>query len=180
LEQLIRSSGYFRQKADRLKNFVRFLDKSYGRSLTRMLAQPTSRLSVQLLSLNGVGPETSDSILLYAGQHQIFVVDAYTKRIAARHHILPASARYEEVRALFERALSDVELIQEYDGARTGDACPSPPPISLASRTPLGQIYHEMHALIVGVGKNFCLKLAPRCGMCPLQHLLVSAETRTQ
>lgn len=178
LEQLIRSSGYFRQKADRLKNFVRFLDKSYGGSLTRMFAQPTSLLREQLLSLNGVGPETADSILLYAGQHQIFVVDAYTKRIAARHQILPASARYEEVRALFERALSNVKLTQECDAAQTGGARHLPSRMSLASRTPLAQIYNEMHGLIVGVGKDFCRKSAPRCEMCPLQHLLASSGRR--
>jgi len=178
LERLIRSSGYFRQKAKRLKNFVRFLDESYGGMLSRMFAQPTSHLREQLLSLNGVGPETADSILLYAGQHPIFVVDAYTRRITARHEILPASAEYEEVRVLFERALSEVELIQECDAAQTGGACHSPSPMSLASRTPLAQIYNEMHGLIVGVGKNFCLKSAPRCEMCPLLHLLVSTGTQ--
>jgi endonuclease-3 related protein len=94
LEQLVRSSGYFRQKAARLKNFVRFLDDTYSGSLTRVFAQPTATLREQLLSLNGVGPETADSILLYAGQHPIFVVDAYTRRIAARHGILPADADY--------------------------------------------------------------------------------------
>lgn len=79
LERLIRSSGYFRQKARKLKRFVKFLDRCYGGSLTRMFAQPTARLREQLLSLNGVGPETADSILLYAGQHPVFVVDAYTR-----------------------------------------------------------------------------------------------------
>ena len=157
---------------------MRFLDESYGGMLSRMFAQPTSHLREQLLSLNGVGPETADSILLYAGQHPIFVVDAYTRRITARHEILPASAEYEEVRVLFERALSEVELIQECDAAQTGGACHSPSPMSLASRTPLAQIYNEMHGLIVGVGKNFCLKSAPRCEMCPLLHLLVSTGTQ--
>src|SRR5438552_2247227 len=178
LERLIRSSGYFRQKARRLKRFVSFLDRCYGGSLNRMFAQPTAELREQLLSLNGVGPETADSILLYAGQHPVFVVDAYTRRIAARHEILPASAGYEEVRMRFERALSEVELIQECDAAQTGGACHLPSPMSLASRTPLAQIYNEMHGLIVGVGKNFCLKSAPRCEMCPLLHLLVSTGTQ--
>src|SRR5579862_8776686 len=81
LEQLIRSSGYFRQKADRLKRFVGFLDERYGGSLARMFAAPTALLRSELLALKGVGPETADSILLYGGGHQIFVVDAYTRRI---------------------------------------------------------------------------------------------------
>lgn len=83
LESLIRSSGYFRQKAQRLKTFVTFLDQNYGGSLKKIFLQPTSKLREELLSLNGVGPETADSILLYAGQHPIFVVDAYTRRLAA-------------------------------------------------------------------------------------------------
>src|SRR5450432_4175434 len=94
LEKLVRSSGYFRQKARRLKTFVDFLDRNYAGSLTKMFRRPTSALREELLSLNGVGPETADSILLYAGQHSIFVVDAYTKRIASRHAILSGNADY--------------------------------------------------------------------------------------
>jgi endonuclease-3 related protein len=90
LEQLIRPAGYFRQKARRLKNFVRYLDAHYRGSLTRMFARPTEELRAELLALNGVGPETADSILLYAGGHPVFVVDAYTRRIFARHGLLSA------------------------------------------------------------------------------------------
>jgi len=172
LEQLIRSSGYFRQKATRLKNFVRFLDKAYSGSLTKMFAQPTSVLREQLLSLNGVGPETADSILLYAGQHASFVVDAYTKRIAERHGIVPAGARNEDVRTLFQGGLAAVELLQESTTGRPGGASHSPSRMSLASRSPLAQVYNEMHALLVGVGKKYCLKSAPKCEGCPLNHLL--------
>jgi len=178
LEEAIRSSGYFRQKAIRLKNFVRFLDECYGGSLTRMFAQPTERLREQLLTLNGIGPETADSILLYAGQHSVFVVDAYTRRIAERHEILPASAKYEEVRALFESALSKAGPVQQGAAAQRGGACHSPSRMSRAPRTTLAQIYNEMHGLMVGVGKNYCLKSAPRCAMCPLQHLLASGGGR--
>src|SRR5438270_2649144 len=106
LETLIRSSGYFRQKARRLKTFVAFLDAHYDGSLNRMFAQPTKKLRDELLALNGVGPETADSILLYAGQHPVFVVDTYTRRILARHRILPGTAPYEQVRQLFQRALA--------------------------------------------------------------------------
>jgi endonuclease III related protein len=108
LEKLIRSSGYFRQKAQRLKTFVRFLDERYGGSLARMFAQATEKLRAELLALSGVGPETADSILLYAGNHPVFVVDAYTRRILERHQLIPAKASYEEIRQLFERALAPV------------------------------------------------------------------------
>jgi endonuclease III related protein len=105
LERLIRPSGYFRQKAARIKTFVAFLDREYGGSLEALFSQPTAPLRAQLLSLNGVGPETADSILLYAGNHPVFVVDAYTRRVFDRHNILPANADYEKIRELFERAL---------------------------------------------------------------------------
>src|SRR5712692_2257227 len=107
LEQLIRPAGYFRQKAHRLKTFVSFLDERYGGSLARMFARPTAELRDELLALNGVGPETADSILLYAGNHPVFVVDAYTRRILERHEIVSRAASYEEVRALCEQALTE-------------------------------------------------------------------------
>jgi endonuclease III related protein len=105
LEKLIRSAGYFRQKARRLKTFVKFLDERYAGSLTRMFAQPTVKLREELLSLNGIGPETANSILLYAGNQPVFVVDAYTRRIVERHRLAPARATYDEIRELFEQAL---------------------------------------------------------------------------
>src|SRR6266852_8927282 len=108
LESMIRSAGYFRQKARHLKTFVAFLDERYGGSLSRLFAQPTDKPRQELLALNGVGPETADSILLYAGQHPVFVVDAYTRRILDRHQILPVNAKYEEIRQLFEPALAGV------------------------------------------------------------------------
>src|SRR5208282_5938994 len=106
LEQLIRSAGYFRQKAQRLKTFVRFLDERYGGSLARMFARPTAELREELLALHGVGPETADSILLYAGNHPVFVVDAYTRRILERHQMISSAAAYDEIRQLFEQALA--------------------------------------------------------------------------
>ena len=186
LESLIRSSGYFRQKARRLKTFVAFLDTYYGGSLNRMFAQPTEKLREELLGLNGVGPETADSILLYAGQHPVFVVDAYTRRILDRHGILPASAAYEEIRQLFQTSLSTGA---EADASRTEansrmninklklestvvGASHRPSPMSTAKRSALAQIYNEMHGLVVGVGKSYCLKSKPRCEQCPLQAFL--------
>ena len=111
LEELIRSAGYFRQKALRLKTFVRFIDERYAGSLTRMFAQPTAQLREELLTLNGIGPETADSILLYAGNHPVFVVDAYTRRILERHGIISGRTTYDEIRELCERELATaVEL----------------------------------------------------------------------
>ena len=191
LERLIRSSGYFRQKARNLKTFVKCVDQKYGGSLTKMFARPTKKVREELLSLNGVGPETADSILLYAGQHSVFVVDAYTRRLAVRHGILTDDASYEEVRSLFERALSQTELIQfrgvggrEYmvrveagvHARPSGSAAHGPSRMSMAKRTPLAQVYNEMHGLIVSAGKQYCLKSKAQCEQCPLGLLLPASQ----
>ena len=178
LEQLIRSAGFFRQKARSLKAFVGFLDECYGGSLNRMFAQPTAELRKQLLTLNGVGPETADSILLYAGGHPVFVVDAYTRRILERHGMMQVHAPYEDIRQLFEGALSEKALMAEQDLARASTGKTSatvihkPSRMSRAKRRPVAQGYNEMHALIVRVGKNHCLKVQARCDLCPLQKFL--------
>ena len=180
LERLIRPSGYFRQKAARLKTFVRFLDDKYGGSLEQLFAQPTSKLREELLSLNGVGPETADSILLYAGNHPVFVVDAYTRRVLDRHRILPERTDYEEIRELFQRALAPVANVQELmplqiaPPLETGirGAAHLPSAMSTTARTALVQVYNEMHGLIVGVGKNYCRKSQPQCDGCPLHSFL--------
>lgn len=143
LAELVRPSGYFRQKAKKLKAFVRFLDSEYRGSLGRMFATPTEKLREQLLAVHGIGPETADSILLYAGNHPVFVVDAYTHRIFGRHGITDGKADYESVRAQVEASLPrDVGL------------------------------FNEFHALIVNTGKNWCRKSSPRCDGCPLRGLL--------
>src|SRR5467141_4299459 len=143
LALLVRPSGYFRQKAKKLKAFVRFLQKEYGGSLKRMFGTPTEILREKLLSVHGIGPETADSILLYAGNHPVFVVDTYTHRIFGRHGITDGKPRYESVRALFEAALPrDSQLLNEF------------------------------HALVVNTGKNWCRKKEPRCAECPLGSLL--------
>lgn len=179
LERLIRPSGYFRQKAKRLKTFVAFVDKKHGGSLGQLFAQPTAKLREELLALNGVGPETADSILLYAGNHPVFVVDAYTRRILSRHGILPEETDYEEIRALFETALATWtrEPARPADGeaepiSETRGAAHPPSAMSTAARMPLVQVYNEMHGLIVGVGKNYCRKSQPQCDGCPLQRFL--------
>ncbi len=146
--------------------------------IPRMFARPTAELRDQLLALNGVGPETADSILLYAGNHPSFVVDAYTRRILERHQIVSSAAGYDEIRQLFEQALSGTApLNRSLDGApaaATGPrgSCHRPSRVSTAKRTALVQVFNEMHGLIVGVGKTYCLKSQPRCEQCPLRKFL--------
>lgn len=170
LEQLVRSSGYFRQKAQRLKNFVEFLDSRYGGSLNRMFAQPT-KLRAELLALNGVGPETADSILLYAGNRPVFVVDAYTRRILERHGIITARAGYEDIRALIERAISSARpesLAVSHPGS---DPRHPVSRMSAMRRGHLAQHYNDLHALIVRTGVKYCRKTA-QCEGCPLRKFL--------
>jgi endonuclease-3 related protein len=185
LQRLIRPAGYFRQKAQRLKMFVSFLDARYGGSLARMFTRPTAELRDELLALKGIGPETADSILLYAGNHPVFVVDTYTRRILERHQIVPSAAGYEDIRQLFEQALSGTPPPQQsLDGAPTSvksaaelrGSSHRPSRMSTAERGELVQVFNEMHGLIVGVGKTYCLKSQPRCEQCPLQKFLPQAK----
>jgi endonuclease III related protein len=143
IEILIRPSRYFRQKARKLKAFCAFLHVEYRGSLKRMFGTPTILLREKLLGVFGIGPETADSILLYAGKHPVFVVDAYTKRMLARHGWADAEAKYDEVRWMFERQFP-------------GDA----------------ERFNEFHALIVNTGKHFCRPQEPLCGECPLGRYL--------
>jgi len=178
LERLIRPSGYFRQKAVRLKTFVRFLDRQYQGSLEKMFAQPTEKLREKLLGLSGVGPETADSILLYAGNRPVFVVDAYTRRICDRHGLFSEKTDYESVRKLFQSSLNQLAegqerspiQVQEFFVPGTRGAAHLPSSMSIANRTALVQVYNEMHGLIVRVGKNFCRKARATCDGCPLQQ----------
>ena len=180
LERLIRPSGYFRQKAARLKIFVAFLDREYEGSLEKLFTQPTEKLREELLDLNGVGPETADSILLYAGNHPVFVVDAYTRRILDRHGIMPERTEYEEIREFFQTSLGPIATEQEenpgiahppLESGFRGAAHP-PSAMSTAQRTALVQVYNEMHGLIVGIGKNYCRKSKAACEGCPLHSFL--------
>ena len=150
LAKLIRSSGYFRQKAIKLKAFVRFLQDEYGGSLKRMFATPTEDLRKKLLGVHGIGPETADSILLYAGMHRVFVVDAYTRRILSRHGLANGKEDYDEIRVMFEDRLPrDVQL------------------------------YNEFHALIVNTGKKWCRTKIPLCTECPLAKFLPAQKIRS-
>jgi endonuclease III related protein len=139
LASLIRSSGTFRVKARRLRAFLAYLNERYQGSLDRMSRAPLDVLRRELLAVPGIGPETADSVLLYALGRPVFVVDAYTRRVLARHRLLPHDAGYEEVRAFFEHHL------------------PSDP-----------RLFNEYHALLVAVGKAYC-RSRPRCAECPLR-----------
>jgi len=139
LAKLIRPAGYFNIKAKRLKHFLNYLFDRYGGRLDRMFRKRTDALRRELLSVNGIGPETADSILLYAGNHPVFVVDAYTKRIFSRHQIIKEDTDYHDIQKLFVDNLPhDVKIFNEY------------------------------HALIVSIGKDFCRNRKPLCSRCPL------------
>jgi endonuclease-3 related protein len=178
LETLVRPSGYFRQKARNLKTFIAFLDERYSGSLTRMFAAATAKLRAELLELNGVGPETADSILLYAGNHPVFVVDAYTRRVLLRHGIISEKTSYEEIRAMIEHAVSSSGA--ESLVAKNAGSDPRHPVsrMSSSARTELAQHYNELHALIVRVGNHYCRAKAI-CEGCPLQTFLKTPNGAT-
>lgn len=138
LSQLIKPSGYYNLKTKRIRAFLDFLfDHCHG-SLEMIKNKKTSKLRELLLSIYGIGPETADSILLYALEKPVFVVDAYTKRVLSRHNILNHDASYEEYQNLFHNELG-----------------------------PDVQLYNEYHALFVKVGKDYC-NPKPLCAGCPL------------
>ena len=139
LASLIRSSGFYRIKADRLKSFADFLFEEFEGKIDRMKKESPEGLRKRLLEVKGIGQETADSILLYALQKPIFVVDAYTRRVLLRHGMISNRASYEEVQKLFMRHL------------RTD-----------------GELFNEYHALLVHVAKTVCKK-TPKCDICPLK-----------
>jgi endonuclease-3 related protein len=146
LASLIKSSGYYRIKTDRVKAFVNFLFEEFDGDLKRMGRERLGELREKLLGVKGIGPETADSILLYGLKKPIFVVDAYTKRILSRHGIISDKASYEEVQKLFMDHLPHDE-----------------------------KLFNEYHALIVHLGKIVCRKV-PKCDICPLKSIAHSAE----
>jgi endonuclease-3 related protein len=141
LQEMIRPSGCYRVKARRLKAFLSVLCGDFGGDLARMLSGDLREARRRLLAIAGIGEETADSILLYAGQKPVFVVDAYTRRILERHGILKGRPSYGEIQRLFMNVL----------------------PVDAG-------LYNQYHALIVETGKRFCRK-APRCGECPLREV---------
>lgn len=173
LEPLVRSSGYFRQKAARLKAFVEWLDGRYDGSLEQMFRQPTEKLRGELLELKGFGRETADSILLYAGHHEIFVVDAYTRRVFERHELIAPSADYDDLRRLVERALDESSVRPPSAMSEVKIKLPpvhEPSTMSEAPRSSRAQTYNEMHALLVQIGKHYCHRGRALCEECPLKY----------
>ncbi|MBN2578365.1 MAG: endonuclease III domain-containing protein [Pirellulales bacterium] len=143
LEELIRPAGYFRVKARRLRALLEFVEGRYGGSLEWMFRRGLPELRDELLAIHGIGPETADSILLYAAGLPVFVVDAYTHRVLFRHGWIDEEADYHQ--------------IQDYLQS------------SLPQEAPL---YNEFHALFVHLGKHYCRKSRPKCPECPLREML--------
>ncbi len=142
LAGLIRSAGYFNIKANRIKHFTNYLYQTYHGSLSKMFQRPGNLLREELLAVKGIGPETADSILLYAGGKPFFVVDAYTKRVFSRHKFFRVTSSYGQVQAFFMTRLpSDTRL------------------------------YNDYHAQIVNIAKTHCFKNQPDCDSCPLNFL---------
>ncbi len=144
LQNLVKPSGFFNQKAERIKNLAQHLHQNYHNNLNEFFDNDLDELRAELLSLKGIGPETADSILLYAGNLPIFVVDAYTKRICRRIPI-DTNVSYDEIQNYFQSKLS-----KKY------------------KKNKISKIYNELHALIVILAKKHC-KNKPNCINCPLQ-----------
>jgi len=138
----IRPAGYFNVKAKRLKSLVAWFVTEHAADVDRLQAMPPDRLREQLLTVHGIGPETADSILLYALEVPTFVIDAYTYRVVTRHGLLGEEAGYDDLKEHFERSLPRDRAL-----------------------------YNEFHALLVAVGKEFCRPTA-RCERCPLKRHL--------
>lgn len=142
MAQLIRPAGYFNIKAGRLHNLLYFIRDNFGDDLAAFLRQPVDALREQLLSVKGIGRETADSIVLYAADLPMFVVDAYTHRILLRHKLIDEEYDYPAIQELFMDNLP----------------CEVP-------------LYNEFHALLVKVGNIYCKKKNPDCDACPLKGL---------
>ena len=145
LEELVRSSGYFRQKAQRLKNFVAFLDARYGGSLEQMFATPTEQLRAELLTQNGIGPETADAILLYAGITKSSWLMPTRGASWSRHRRVSAGAKYDEIRNLVERALQR---------ERAGGVAPSRPARTAAGSRSIGNEHRATQSAGAGLQRN--------------------------
>lgn len=139
LAEYIRPAGYYNIKAGRLQNLFAMIAEQWDNDLEYLLQQPVAVLREQLLSVKGIGPETADSMVLYAAEQPVFVVDAYTHRILSRHGLIPEDADYFQIQEIFMDSLEEDTVL-----------------------------FNEYHALLVQVGKNFCKKSKPKCGECPL------------
>lgn len=142
LTRQIRPAGYFNVKTKRLLHFLTFLNDRYAMDLKKMFKTPSQQLRGELLAVNGIGEETADSILLYAGEKPSFVVDTYTRRVLSRHRYVTGQEKYQDIQKIFTALL--------------------PKSASL---------YNDFHAQIVEVGKDYC-RTTPRCANCPLRKYL--------
>jgi len=149
LESYVRPAGFFRQKALTIEEFLNWLGRTYNGSLGALFARPAAELRKELLNLKGLGPETADAILLYAGRQPFFVADAYTRRIMARHELVSPTAGYATVQQFLHQHLPADQAF-----------------------------FNEFHALLVEVGKRYCKKQAPRCDQCPLGEFLPQGPLR--
>jgi endonuclease III related protein len=139
LQRLIYSTGFYRQKADRLRGFAYYVFSNYG-SIDQMFSQRKEELRNELLSINGIGKETADSIMLYAANKNVFVIDAYTKRIMSRIYGFDEDIDYDKLQSIITSSIKpDVEL------------------------------YKDFHAQFVELGKNYC-KPRPICSGCPVRE----------
>jgi endonuclease-3 related protein len=143
IETCIRPAGFYRQKAGAIRSFLEWLDRTSTGSLHKAFSRPPDRLRQELLGLHGLGPETVDAILLYAVGKPFFVADAYSRRVLARHGLVPPRAGYAVVQEFVHRSLP-----------------PDP------------EMFNEFHALLVEVGKHYCRRRQALCGECPLQDFL--------
>ena len=142
LAQFIKPSGYYNIKARRLKNFINIFVNDFEDSAEKMFSGDGGELRKKLLNVNGIGPETADSILLYAGRKPFFVVDAYTRRIFSRHKLISEDSTYYQIQEFFIKNLDrDVKL------------------------------FNEFHAQIVMLGKTICTSKNPKCTKCPIAFL---------
>ncbi len=142
LAELIRPAGTPRVKQRRLRHLVDFVVDHYDGSLDAMFRCDTKTLRKELLRVHGIGPETADCILLYAGHRPTFIADEYARRVMRRHGWVPASADYAQVRAQMQRYLPEDAML-----------------------------FNEYHALIVATGKQYC-RVKPQCTGCPLEPML--------
>lgn len=146
LAELIRPAGYFNIKTQRLLNFLSYFVESYGADVVRMRERPASALREELLAVKGIGPETADSILLYALDKPSFVIDAYTHRVLSRHFLITEETDYSEMQQLMSSVHG--EPVEPCESERVS-------------------LYNEYHALLVRIGKEFC-RPKPQCEKCPL------------
>lgn len=143
IPQLIKPSGFYRMKSQYLRAFLRYYVDIYAGRARKMSAEKTSVLRKELLTIKGIGPETADSILLYALGKRVFVIDAYTRRILSRHNIIDIHDSYDNVQKTIQQNLPQST-----------------------------KLYNEFHALLVRTGKEYCKKNDPLCGACPLGTML--------